>query len=116
MVDLAKTYFGLIEDDRQRCIVGDGAELIRKFAERGKNAYLNTFLCKDYLQIPILIISRLNKTSILSLRMEVQYHAITLIEIYFQARFQVSHLINSKLKITVLCFRKEIRCYLSGCL
>ncbi|VDN58781.1 unnamed protein product [Dracunculus medinensis] len=36
MVDLAKTYFGLIEDDRQRCIVGDGAELIRKFAERGK--------------------------------------------------------------------------------
>lgn len=37
MVDLAKTYFGLIEDDRQRCIVGDGAKFVKKFAEKGKS-------------------------------------------------------------------------------
>lgn len=34
-VDLAKTYFGFNEDERQRCVVEDGAIYIRKCAERG---------------------------------------------------------------------------------
>lgn len=36
IVNLAKKYFGLIEDDRQRCIVEDGAKFIKKCSETGK--------------------------------------------------------------------------------
>ncbi|VDN56834.1 unnamed protein product [Dracunculus medinensis] len=35
-VDLAKTYFGFNEDERQRCVEEDGAIYIRKCAKRGQ--------------------------------------------------------------------------------